>query len=110
MGLDFLNPAGGLVALAVIVPLALLVAAERRAGRARALLRLDAPRWPARLQVPAAIAVLGALLGLAVAQPVLRHEQPRYARRDAEAIVAFDISRSMLAARSPQAPSRLERA
>lgn len=110
MGLGFLTPAGGLVALAVVVPLALLVAAERRAVRARALLRLGAPGWATRLQVPAALCALGALLGLAVAQPVLRHEQPRYARRDAEAIVAFDISRSMLASRSPRAPSRLERA
>ena len=93
MNLSFLSPLAGLVALAVLAPLVLLAAAERRGSRARTLLGLDNPGPAARLELPAAICTLGALLGLAAAQPVLHREVPQYARRDAEAIVAFDISR-----------------
>ena len=110
MNLSFLSPLAGLVALAVLAPLVLLAAAERRGSRARTLLGLDNPGPAARLEMPAAICTLGALLGLAAAQPVLHREVPQYARRDAEAIVAFDISRSMLAAPARTASSRLERA
>jgi hypothetical protein len=110
MDLSFLSPLAGLVALAVLVPLFLLAAAERRGSRARMLLGLIAPGPAARLEMPVAICLLGALLGLVAAQPLLQREVPRYARRDAEAIFAFDISRSMLAARTRTAPSRLERA
>jgi hypothetical protein len=110
MNLGFLSPLAGLVALAVLAPLFLLAAAERRGSRARTLLGLDAPGPAARLEMPVAICILGAFLGLAAAQPVLHREVPRYARHDAEAIVAFDISRSMLATPTRTAPSRLERA
>ena len=50
------------------------------------------------------------LVGFAAAQPVVRTERPRLTRRDAQAFVALDISRSMLASASLRAPSRLERA
>src|SRR5207245_935807 len=110
MNLGFLSPLAGLVALAVLAPLFLLAAAERRGTRARKLLGLIAPGAAARLEMPVAICLLAALLGLAAAQPVLHREVPRYARRNAEAIVAFDISRSMLAAPARTAPNRLERA
>ena len=40
----------------------------------------------------------------------MREPQARYARTDAEAIFALDISRSMLAAASPAGPTRLDRA
>jgi len=108
--LVFLTPRGALVALAVAAPLALALVAERRAARLRALLRLDAPPTLSRLEVPVAVSAVCALLGLAAAQPVLRTERPRLTRRDAQAYVVFDISRSMLAAPSARGATRLERA
>ena len=108
--LVFLTPRGALVALAVVVPLALALVTERRSSRLRALLRLDAPSTLPRLEVPVAVSALCALLGLAAAQPVVRADRPRLTRQDAQAFVAIDISRSMLAARSAASSTRLERA
>jgi hypothetical protein len=110
MDVRFLTPSAGLIALAGLLPLALLALTERRGHRVRALLRLAGPGRVDRLQLPAALCALAALLGLAAAQPVVRTERARLARQDAQLFVAIDISRSMLAAASPTAPTRLERA
>lgn len=110
MAVHFLTPAAGLIALAGLVPLTLFVVGERRARRARALLGLAAPARAAQLELPLALAVLGAALGLAAAQPVLRSERTRMSRTDAEGLVAVDISRSMLAAGSAGGETRLDRA
>lgn len=53
---------------------------------------------------------LGGLVGLAAAQPVLQWSVTREVRTDAEVFVVLDVSRSMLAQRSPAAPKRIERA
>jgi hypothetical protein len=108
--LHFLTPSAGLIALAVTLPLALLALTERRARRARAVLGLPSPGRVDRLLLPVALCGLAALLGLAAAQPVLRTERAQLARRDAQVFVAVDISRSMLAAASATAPTRLDRA
>jgi hypothetical protein len=108
--LRFLTPAAALVALAGLVPLVLLVLTERRGQRVRAPLGLAEAGILGRLEVPAAVFALSGLLGFAAAQPVLRTERPRLARRDAQAYIALDISRSMLASRSPRAPARIDRA
>ncbi len=76
----------------------------------RALLGLDPPAAVGRLEVPLAVAAIAGLLGLAAAQPVLRTDRPQLARRDAQALVAIDISRSMLAAASATARTRIDRA
>jgi len=110
VGLEFLTPSAAFLALAIVAPLAALMLAERRARRARALLGLPEPGILGRLPAPLALCAIGGLVALAAAQPVLRETRARYARTDAEAIFAFDVSRSMLAARSPGAPTRLERA
>jgi hypothetical protein len=108
--LVFLTPRGAFVALAVAVPLALVLLTERRSDRLRALLRLDAPSTVSRLEVPIAVCAVCALLGLAAAQPVVRTDRPRLTRQDAQAYVAIDISRSMLASASASGTTRLERA
>jgi hypothetical protein len=108
--LSFLTPNAGLIALAGLLPLALLALTERRGRRARAVLGLAGPGRVDRLQLPAALCGLAVLLGLAAAQPVLRTERARLARRDAQVFVAVDVSRSMLAAASPTAHTRLDRA
>jgi hypothetical protein len=93
-----------------LVPLALLVLAGRRADRARlavGLGRLD-PR--ASLAAATAVAAVGALVGLAAAQPVWRTDETTSTRADAAAWVVVDTSRSMLAAEAPGGEDRLSRA
>jgi hypothetical protein len=108
--LVFLTPTGALVALAVVVPLLLVLLTELRAGRLRSVLRLGGPSAASRLEIPVAVCAICGLLGLAAAQPVVRTERPRLSRQDAQAFVALDISRSMLASASAGSPIRLERA
>ena len=110
MTIELLTPQGGLLALAVLVPLAAFLGVSIRAGRMRQALGL--PDLPMRLRLAPVIAVLtvAGLLGLAATQPFLQRTTTRSVRSDAEALVVMDISRSMLAQRSPAAPARLERA
>ena len=74
------------------------------------MLGLPAPGPLARIELPVAVAAVAAVLGLAAAQPFLTTERTRLTRLDAEAFVALDTSRSMLAAGSPNSPARLDRA
>ena len=108
--LTFLAPAGALVCLAALVPVA---AALLAGGRARAVARsLGLRPVPARSQAlrAAALAVAFVLLGLAVGRPAVRTEESRVARTDAQAFFVLDVSRSMLARSGATAPTRLERA
>jgi hypothetical protein len=110
VNIEFLTPLGALIALGVLVPLAAFLAVSRRAARVREALGL--PELPVRRRLLPAVAVLAlaGLLGLAATQPLVQHTSTRGVRVDAEVFVVIDISRSMLAQRSPRAPSRLERA
>jgi hypothetical protein len=110
MNVHLLTPAAALVALVGLVPLACVVAVDRRNTRARALLRLPEPAAAERLALPVAVALVAAVLGLAAAHPVFRTEQPRVARLDAETFIAIDTSRSMRASPTPRSPTRLDRA
>jgi hypothetical protein len=58
--------------------------------------------------VPAALAV--ALLGLAAAQPAVRHGSSHRVRANVQALFVIDTSRSMAASATPSSPTRLERA
>lgn len=108
--LQFLTPTAALVALGALVPLAVLALADRRSTRVRTALGLPAAGLAGRLVVPVAVCAACALVAVAAAQPVVRTERPRLTRRDAQAFVAIDISRSMLASRSLGSTSRIERA
>jgi hypothetical protein len=108
--LQFLTPEAALVALGALVPLAALAFADRRSGRVRKMLGLPEEGLGGRLVVPLALCAVCGLLAFAAAQPVLRTEHPRLSRRDAQAFVVLDISRSMLASKSVGTPSRIERA
>ena len=110
MSLTLLTPIGLLLVLGAIPAVVALALGERRASRVRALLRLRAPSRRARIAAVAAIVLVAALLGVAAARPVVDEAHARYLRTDAEAIVAIDVSRSMLAAGSPTSPTRLARA
>ena len=99
-----------MLALVVVVPLVALALVVRRAARTRRVLTLT-PRSGRRLILPVTAMVLTALLlGLAAAQPVLARETRLHVRTDAEVFVALDVSRSMLARRTQNGPTRLDRA
>lgn len=108
--LVFLTPAGGLAALALVIPLAALVLVSRREQRGRKLLGLTAP--PPTRQLPRVLALVAvpALLGLAATQPALRSTTKQRVRTDAQAYFVLDTSRSMLARKAPGDPTRLARA
>ena len=96
-----------LVGLVALVPLAAALLTTRRSRRvARALGLAPASRRAG----PAAAAVLACLaLAVAAARPVLV-DGKRSVRADSEVVFIVDVSRSMLAAASPNGPTRLDRA
>ena len=108
--LVFLTPIGAVVAVGALLPLAALALHERRARRVRKALRLDEPTGRSRVGTAIALALVPALLGLALAQPVLRSERSHRVRKDAEVFYVFDTSSSMRAATGRGRPTRLQRA
>ncbi len=110
MSLSILTPLGLLLAAGLVIPLAAMLRARRKAGLVRDALGVEPPRRRA-LGVPVAALVAGAaLLGLAAAQPVFEWTEDQRVRTDAEAFVVVDVSRSMLAQADQDTPMRLERA
>jgi hypothetical protein len=108
--LTWLTPTAALVALAALLPLAAAAAGAWRAARVRRALGL-APagrRALAARLLPSALAI--ALLGLAAAQPALRHGSRHFVRADVQALFVLDTSRSMAASATASSPTRLERA
>jgi hypothetical protein len=108
-GVSFLSPLAALVAVLALVPLAALLATSSRADRIRYRLRVADSRR-SLLGVGLAVTAVGALVGAAAAQPVVGQSRTQRVRADAEIIVLFDISRSMLASVGPSGRTRLERA
>jgi hypothetical protein len=107
--ITFLTPLAGLVALLVAVPLAVMILTERRVAEVRRALRLPEPR-ASRPLAAIALVLLAGLLGLGAAQPAVDTTKDRLARTDAEVMLVFDTSRSMLAAESADGESRFVRA
>ena len=110
MRIEFLTPLGALVALGAVVTLAAFVLAERRARRVAAALRLSRPRRRSWLPQAGSLAAIPILLGVAAAQPILDSSHELRAEGGVEAFFVLDTSRSMLAAASPGAATRFERA
>jgi hypothetical protein len=107
--LTFVTPFGGLLALAVVLPLAAFAISAAQTARGRALLRLDSPEQDRHVTLAALVAV-PLLLGLAAAEPALRSHVGRRVRTDAQAVFVFDTSRSMAAAAGSGAPTRFKQA
>ena len=106
--LTFLSPLGALACLAAVLPVAALVHARRRAGRAADAIGLpESSRGRGRLLLLAAACCA---FGLAAAQPAVSRDGGREVRSDVEALFVVDVSRSMLAAAGPDDATRLERA
>jgi hypothetical protein len=110
MTVVFATPAAALVALVGLVPVAIALVRERRAGALRRELELADPPAGRRLARPLALACAFALLGLAAAQPSLVQQRERVARTDAQMLVVLDNSRSMLASVRRGSPPRYRRA
>jgi hypothetical protein len=107
--LTFVTPSGGLLALAVLAPVAAFAVSARQTSRGRALLQL-APPESDRYVAFSALAAVPLLLGLAAAGPALRTHVGHRIRTDAQAIFVFDTSRSMAASASFRAPTRFAQA
>jgi hypothetical protein len=110
VSISFLSPPGLLVALLAAIPIAAAVLVGRRTHVVRRALGLDADRGLVRRQVAVAFVLVGVLVGIACAQPVVERRETIRVRSDAEAYVVLDVSRSMLAAEENGAPTRLLRA
>jgi len=108
--LVFLTPLGGLVVVAVVLPLTAVALAARRVRRARELLDLREPPLARRLPRLLALIAMLVLLGLAATQPALRTQTNARVRTNAEAFFVVDNSRSMLAAHGPGGLTRMARA
>lgn len=109
MHISFVTPEAGLVGLGILLALAAFLAGEKRARRARAVLRLRPRSVPSLVADGAALVVLGALISIAAAQPVVSSIDTSKGRADAEVVMVFDITRSMLAQSGQSGPNRLER-
>jgi von Willebrand factor type A domain len=105
-----ITPLAGLFALTAALPLAIFVARSRRLGEIRRALGLASPTRRSQLPVVLALASVPAMLGLAAMQPVVETTRTVPERTDAQALVAVDVSRSMLARADPNAPTRFDRA
>jgi hypothetical protein len=108
--MTFQTPLGALVALAALVPLAVLALSVRRAERVAGRLGLrPAARRPSIVAAALAAAVF-VFLGLAAAQPALRTTVHRDVRTQSQVFFVVDVSRSMAAAAAPKGRTRLDRA
>lgn len=108
--LSFLTPLGAFVALIGVLPSAVFLLRQRRAGEVRETLGLTHPtRGPNRTLLVALI-VVPMLTGLAAAQPVLDRAKARQERIDAEILFVFDTTRSMYASAGARKPTRFDRA
>jgi hypothetical protein len=106
----FVTPLAALFALSALLPLAVYVVRRRRLGEVGRTLGLATPTFGSQLSFLAALAAVPALLGMAAAQPVIETTRTVPERTDAQVFVVLDVSRSMLAAAEPGAPTRFERA
>jgi hypothetical protein len=110
MTIDFLAPEAVVLAVAALIPLVFLVDGERRAERVGLALGLVQHAGSRRRLVAGSIVVIGLLLGLAAAQPVITIRSSTESRPDAEVWYVLDSSRSMLASSALDAPTRFDRA
>jgi hypothetical protein len=108
--LTLLSPFGALACLAATVPLAAVCLAVRREERAARALRLRPASRRAALAPAVLAAAACACAGLAAAQPALRLPERTAIRTRSEVVYVVDVSRSMAAAPSAGAATRLARA
>jgi hypothetical protein len=109
VSLSLLTPAAGLVALVGVLAVLVLRRSVRRSNELCDRLGLPVDRRRRALRESLPLVAIALLLGLAAMQPVLSRREAREGREGVEVIAIMDITRSMLARRSPTEPSRLDR-
>jgi len=110
LSIRLLDPAFLAVGLVGLVPLAVGTIALHRSRDAARAVGLPPSSLVAAL-VPAGLAAAACVIaGIAAAQPVLRTVDARPRRVDSETMFLVDVSRSMRASASPEAPTRLDQA
>jgi len=107
--LVFLTPIGGVVALAIALPLAALAVGTTQRARIRKALGLEPPPAGRDLTV-FALAAIPLLLALAAAGPAWRGDVGRRVHASTEAMFVLDVSRSMDASATAHSPTRLVQA
>ncbi|MGH3137436.1 MAG: vWA domain-containing protein [Gaiellaceae bacterium] len=110
VSLTLLTPVGALLSVGVLIPLAALLLARRRARRVRSTLDMSEPPRRGVVVALASLLTAGVLLGLAATQPIVEQTKTLQVRTDAEAFVVVDVSRSMLAQRDAGSAMRIVRA
>jgi len=110
MHVALLTPEAALLAVGAIVPLALLLDGEKRAELVRLALGLGSASAGAPRVLAGSIAAIVVLLAIACAQPVIDVKSGVRSRQDTEVWFVLDTSRSMLASRSLDEPTRFARA
>jgi hypothetical protein len=109
VSLSFLTPAGAVVSLVAVVPVAAALRGGALGARVRSTLGLP-PRSHRAVLGYVALAATVVLLGLAAAQPVLTQTLPDRVRADAQVLFVVDVSQSMAASSRADSATRLERA
>jgi hypothetical protein len=110
VALTFLSPAAALIFVGCCLPLVALHRVRSKGRRTRLALALPEPRRRWYVLPIAALVTAATLVGLAAAQPVVQFDRTTRVRTDAEAIIAIDTTRSMLARQGRRGPTRLARA
>ena len=109
MEVSFLTPLAAAVGLLVALAIWARVVARRRAAAAASALGLSPAGRRGLVVDLVLLSLVGLLVGLAAAQPVVSRSEATHGRDGAEVIVVFDVTRSMLARRAPSEPTRLDR-
>lgn len=109
MSLAFLTPEAGLVGLLAVLGVLVLRSDVRRSDALCVALKLHPTGRRRVLHESLPLAAVALLLAAAAAQPVLSTHEAREGREGVEVIAVIDITRSMLARRSPSEPTRLDR-
>lgn len=109
MSLAFLTPEAALVGLLAVFGVLVLRSVVRRSDALCAALRLEPEGRRRVLRESLPVAAVALLLAAAAAQPVVSTLQVREGREGVEVIAVIDVTRSMLARRSPSEPTRLDR-
>ena len=109
MEVSFLTPLAAAVGLLVALAIWARVVARRRAANAASALGLPPAGRRGLVIDLVLLGLVGVLIGVAAAQPVVSRSEATHGRDGAEVLVVFDVTRSMLARRAPSEPTRLDR-
>ena len=110
MAVSFLTPLAATVGLLAGLAIWARVVARRRAASAGAALGLPPAGRRGFVVDVVLLGLVGLLVAVAAAQPVVSRSEATQGREGAEVLVVFDVTRSLLARRAPSEPTRLDRA